>query len=44
MSGNPDEIHRVHEAVAEIFSYAVRLGGTVSGEHGIGLTKKTLSS
>jgi hypothetical protein len=40
MSGNPDEIHRVHETVAEIFSYAVRLGGTVSGEHGIGLTKK----
>jgi glycolate oxidase len=38
---NPDEIHRVHEAVTEIFSYAVELGGTISGEHGIGLTKKT---
>ena len=37
---NPDEIHRVHEAVREIFAYAIRLGGTISGEHGIGLTKK----
>ena len=35
---DPDEIHRVHEAVREIFGYAVELGGTISGEHGIGLT------
>ena len=35
-----DEIHRVHEAVREIFAYTVELGGTISGEHGIGLTKK----
>ena len=38
---NPDEIHRVHEAVREIFEYAVSLGGTISGEHGIGLAKKS---
>ncbi len=38
---NPDEIHRVHEAVTEIFAYAIELGGTISGEHGIGLTKKS---
>jgi glycolate oxidase len=38
---NPDEIHRVHEAVREIFGEAVRVGGTISGEHGIGLTKKS---
>ena len=38
---NPDEIHRVHEAVKEIFTYAVGLGGTISGEHGIGLAKKS---
>jgi glycolate oxidase len=37
---NADEVHRVHEAVAEIFAHAVELGGTISGEHGIGLTKK----
>ncbi|MBW0000676.1 MAG: FAD-binding protein [Verrucomicrobia bacterium] len=38
---DPDEIHRVHEAVREIFAYAIELGGTISGEHGIGLTKKS---
>jgi glycolate oxidase len=38
---DPDEIHRVHEAVTEIFAFAVSLGGTISGEHGIGLTKKS---
>jgi glycolate oxidase len=38
---NEDEIHRVHQAVKEIFEYAVKLGGTISGEHGIGLTKKS---
>ena len=27
--------------MTEIFSYAVELGGTISGEHGIGLTKKS---
>jgi glycolate dehydrogenase FAD-linked subunit len=37
---NEEEIHRVHEAVTDIFAYAVGLGGTISGEHGIGLTKK----
>ncbi|MBV9674010.1 MAG: glycolate oxidase subunit GlcD, partial [Verrucomicrobia bacterium] len=38
---NPDEIRRVHEAVTEIFSYAVAIGGTISGEHGIGLAKRS---
>jgi glycolate oxidase len=38
---NPDELRRVHEAVTEIFLYAVELGGTISGEHGIGLAKKS---
>jgi len=28
------------EAVREVFSLAVSLGGTISGEHGIGVTKK----
>jgi glycolate oxidase len=37
---NPGEIDRVHAAVTEIFDYAVSLGGTISGEHGIGLAKK----
>ena len=37
---NADEIHRVHEAFKEIIDEAIRLGGTITGEHGIGLAKK----
>ena len=37
---NHEEIHRVHEAFKEIFDEAIRLGGTITGEHGIGLAKK----
>ncbi len=36
---NAEEMERVHRAVDEIFSTALRLGGTLSGEHGIGLAK-----
>jgi len=35
-----DEMHRIHEAFQEIFDEAIRLGGTITGEHGIGLAKK----
>lgn len=34
-----DEIHRVEEAFAEIFEAAIRLGGTITGEHGVGVVK-----
>ena len=37
---NTEEIARVHEAFREIFEKAVALGGTITGEHGIGLAKK----
>ncbi len=37
---NEDEMHRIHEAFTEIFDEAIRLGGTITGEHGIGLAKK----
>ncbi|RYD03755.1 hypothetical protein N752_18580 [Desulforamulus aquiferis] len=30
---------RVHQAVDEIFKVALELGGTISGEHGIGIAK-----
>ncbi|MHB0869940.1 MAG: FAD-binding oxidoreductase [Chloroflexota bacterium] len=33
-------MERVHRAAAEIFTAAVELGGTLSGEHGIGLVKQ----
>jgi glycolate oxidase len=35
-----EEWERVEKAVSEIFRLAVDLGGTLSGEHGIGLSKK----
>jgi len=36
---DPDEMRRVEQAVAEIFKAAIELGGTLSGEHGIGTMK-----
>ncbi|MFZ5943462.1 MAG: FAD-binding oxidoreductase [Bacillota bacterium] len=36
---NKEEMERVHKAVDEIFKIAIELGGTLSGEHGIGLAK-----
>jgi len=38
---NKEEMHRVEEAFKEIFDEAIRLGGTITGEHGIGLAKKS---
>jgi glycolate oxidase len=38
---NHAEMHRVEEAFKEIFAEAIRLGGTITGEHGIGLAKKS---
>jgi glycolate oxidase len=35
-----DEMHRVELAFAEIVTETVRRGGTITGEHGIGLAKK----
>ena len=34
-----NEMARVHRAVEEIFDAALRFGGTLSGEHGIGIAK-----
>ncbi|MBI4844254.1 MAG: FAD-binding protein [Nitrospirae bacterium] len=36
---NPDEYGRAQAAVRDIFEETLRLGGTISGEHGIGITK-----
>jgi glycolate oxidase len=36
---NAEEMERVHRAVEEIFETALRFGGTLSGEHGIGIAK-----
>ena len=38
-ASNPDEAARVHVAMREIMAACVAAGGTVTGEHGIGLDK-----
>jgi glycolate oxidase len=35
-----EEMQRVHAASREIFEKAIQLGGTITGEHGVGLAKK----
>ncbi|MCB1125520.1 MAG: FAD-binding protein [Verrucomicrobiae bacterium] len=37
---NEEEMHRVEAAFAELFDEAIRLGGTITGEHGVGVAKK----
>ena len=37
---NQEEIERVEQAMQEIFDYTVELGGTITGEHGVGMAKK----
>jgi glycolate oxidase len=37
---NAAEMARVEKAMEEIFDQAVSLGGTITGEHGVGLAKK----
>ncbi|HZG79079.1 MAG TPA: FAD-linked oxidase C-terminal domain-containing protein [Paenibacillus sp.] len=34
-----EEIHRVEAAFEDIFEAAIRLGGTITGEHGVGIVK-----
>ena len=36
---NEKEMHDGHKAIEEIFQFVVDMGGTLSGEHGIGLSK-----
>jgi glycolate oxidase subunit GlcD len=38
--GDPEEVGRAEEAASELFSLAVELGGSVSGEHGLGWVKR----
>jgi glycolate oxidase len=37
---DPDEVRRVELAARDIFRAAIRLGGTLSGEHGVGTLKR----
>jgi glycolate oxidase subunit GlcD len=40
----PDEVHRVKEAGRELMETCVRAGGSITGEHGVGLDKRELLS
>jgi glycolate oxidase len=37
---NKEQMERVHQTIDEIFDAALAVGGTLSGEHGIGISKK----
>ncbi len=37
---NHEEMERVEKAMVEIFDFAIGVGGTITGEHGVGLAKK----
>lgn len=39
---NHEEMHRVELALQEIFTHCLSLGGTITGEHGVGLAKKSV--
>jgi len=36
---NREELKKANKAINEVFDYTIKLGGTISGEHGVGLTK-----
>jgi len=36
---NKDDLKKAEAAVEAVFDYTIELGGTISGEHGIGITK-----
>jgi glycolate oxidase len=36
---DPKQLEDGHKAIEEIFSLVVNMGGTLSGEHGIGISK-----
>ena len=37
---NPEEMHRVELAMREVMEATIQMGGTITGEHGVGLAKK----
>lgn len=41
---DPEAVKRGHEAITEIFKATIELGGTLSGEHGIGISKAPFMS
>jgi glycolate oxidase len=40
-ASDPDAVQRARDAFAEVMTHAIALGGTITGEHGVGRAKKT---
>ncbi|GBC68737.1 putative FAD-linked oxidoreductase [archaeon HR01] len=38
-AGNPSDVEKVDLVVDELMAYAISLGGTITGEHGVGIQK-----
>lgn len=36
---DPDQVHRMEQAVADLFKLSIDLSGTLTGEHGVGIAK-----
>jgi glycolate oxidase len=36
---NQDDLKKAEAAIDTLFEYTLELGGTISGEHGVGITK-----
>jgi glycolate oxidase len=36
---NRDELKKAEAAIDDLFEHTLKLGGTISGEHGVGITK-----
>ncbi len=43
-AGNRNSVSNAKKASEEIFRYAIKVGGTISGEHGIGIAKRNYLS
>ena len=39
---DPEQVRRTHAAGAEIIQYCCEVGGTITGEHGVGMEKNEL--
>ncbi|MGE0407467.1 MAG: FAD-binding oxidoreductase [Candidatus Korobacteraceae bacterium] len=41
---DPDQVHRTHQAGNEILRYCIDVGGSITGEHGVGMEKSEIMS
>ncbi len=39
---DPEQVRRTHEAGSEILQYCIEVGGSITGEHGVGMEKNEM--